>query len=225
MEGYTHFTSGLFSLYFLRKPIGYITNILMSNTTSKYYLIMMMLSGGVLGFWGALQTRDSPLFRYFRPERYLSFNNRPEHILPFNYENLRTPTQTVFTPIIESDVVKGSPLKLFIPIIERENDQVGLTELPISDKFKFTRAQRDSIRRENLLAYQAFHQIAVNDSVYTDLVFHYYQHPHADDDGLLVYIPTDDFKHGRNLLQIRKNYFLDSIQKIVTIPFYYEAEK
>jgi hypothetical protein len=224
VESYGNVASGFFSLYLFRKPVGYITSILMSNTTTKYYFLLMMVAGFLMGGVGGVQTASQPAFSYLNPDRYVRFNNRPEYVFPFNYDNLRDPEQLIFTPFIQSDVIGNEVLKLFIPIIEREKEQMDIHELSFLEKLQYSRPKRDSIRKENLRAYAAFHTIVINDSVYAALDFQYYHHPQADDEGLLVYILTEGLPIGRNLLEIRKAYYLDGKQKMVTIPFYYEPQ-
>lgn len=79
---------------------------------------------------------------------------------------------------------------------------------------------------EQLLSCQSsIYQILVNDSVYTDLTFRFYTHPHKDQKGLLTVIPTDAFRKGENVLEIKKVQ-LDSLGKakedpFVTVPFWY----
>ncbi|MEP0985007.1 hypothetical protein [Ekhidna sp.] len=80
---------------------------------------------------------------------------------------------------------------------------------------------------EQLLACQSsIYQIMVNDSIYENLTFRFYAHPHKDQKGLLTVIPTEGFKSGENVLQIRKVH-LDSlgdakINKYVTVPFWFK---
>ncbi len=65
----------------------------------------------------------------------------------------------------------------------------------------------------------------MNETFYDDLKFQYFTHPHQSEEGILVYIPTQNFKVGENILEIRKEYFSDEgVQKIVHIPFFFEGE-
>lgn len=50
----------------------------------------------------------------------------------------------------------------------------------------------------------AIYEISVNDSVYQELTYRFYEHPSKKQQGLMVVIPTDDFREGENLLKVQK---------------------
>lgn len=219
--------SALFSLYVFRKPIGYITAISMSNNKSKYGWIIYGFSCIAMGFLGGKQISKIDTFTYFETEKYFTFNNRPHQILDLNYENLMGKEALIYTPFIQSDVVTDDFLKVFIPTIAREKEHINLKSkrdiYTISERLKLKSTQLEAIEIDNLQTYKQFNRIFLNDVEYPNLDFQYHWHPQADDKGLLVYIPTDSCKIGRNILEIRKNYFSkDSVQKIVKIPFFFE---
>ncbi len=129
----------------------------------------------------------------------------------------------IFTPVIPSDVVKGSVLKVFIPTIEREKNHMNFTKRSFMQKLRGSDALRDSVRQVNLYALRDFNSIFINDESYPEPDILYYTHPNANEPGVLVHLPTNSFSVGKNVLEIRKNYYSkDSIQKIVRIPFYFE---
>ena len=219
--------SALFSLYVFRKPIGYITSISMSNNKSKYGWITYGIACVAMGFLGGKQISKIDTFNYFETEKYFTFNNRPHQILDLNYENLMGKEALIYTPFIQSDVVTDDFLKVFIPTIAREKEHINLKSkrsiYTISERLKLKSTQLEAIEIDNLKAYKQFNRIFLNDVEYPNLDFQYHWHAQADDKGLLVYIPTDSCKIGKNILEIRKNYFSkDSVQKIVKIPFFFE---
>ena len=86
-------------------------------------------------------------------------------------------------------------------------------------------AQREAIDKERFEVYKAFNSIYINDTLQANLNYQFYEHPQASERGFLVYVPSENFVKGRNILEIRKNYFSkDSIQKVVKIPFFYKKE-
>ena len=74
----------------------------------------------------------------------------------------------------------------------------------------------------------SIYEIKVNDSLYQELNYFYYEHPAKNQRGLLTRIPTDNFEVGDNLLQIRKVSILDqdsvkyNYQNVARIPFWYQ---
>jgi hypothetical protein len=225
LTGYGFAINSLFSLYIFRKPIGYISSITTSNSKSKYGLYVGMLVSGLMGFVGGRQVGNHDVFYDFEAEKYFSFNNKPHQVLTFNYENLLDKEAEVYTPIIQSDVVTDDFLKVFIPSIARETEHIILKEYGIAERFKMTDAQRENRDKEKLAAYKQFNRLYINGVEQPNLEYQFYAHPQAAERGLLVYMPTDSLTKGRNILEIRKNYFSkDSVQKIVKIPFFFKKE-
>lgn len=223
--GYSSIIGGLFSFYIFQKPIGYITSIYSSNVKSKYFILILTVVSFLLGLTGARQTKNNPVYNNFDGEKYFTFNNKPHQFSAFNYDNLRPEGMRVFTPSISSDVVHGKVMKVFIPTVEREKEKMGLKEFNMWERLKSERSFRDSVYEADLSKYIVFNQILVNDLAYPNLDFQYYEHPNASEDGVLIYLPTDHFLKGKNILEIRKNYFSkDGVQKIIKIPFYFEGE-
>ncbi|MEO9869625.1 hypothetical protein [Ekhidna sp.] len=80
---------------------------------------------------------------------------------------------------------------------------------------------------EQLLSCHAsIYQIAINDSIYSDLKFRFYIHPHKDQKGLITVIPTVAFNKGENVLAIKK-VEIDTLESstfsdFVQIPFWFK---
>jgi hypothetical protein len=213
----------VFSLYIFQKPLGYINGIQLSNSKSKYGFILIFLSSLLIGALVGKQLHTSNAFYDFEADKYFTFNNQPHEILAFNYENLINKEAQIYTPIIQSDVVTDDFLKVFIPNIARERERMNLKEYSIKERFKMSNAQREAIDKERFEVYKAFNLIYINDTLQANLTYQFYAHPQATERGLLVYIPSENFIKGRNVLEIRKHYFSeDSIQKIVKIPFFFK---
>ncbi len=216
----------VFSLYIFQKPLGYINGIQLSNSKSKYGFIIIFLFSFLGGLVIGKQLNKSNAFNDFGAAKYFTFNNQPHELLAFNYENLINKEAQIYSPIIQSDVITDDFLKVFIPNIARERERMSFKEYSIKERFKMNNAQREAIDKERFEVYKAFNRIYINDTLQANLNYQFYEHPQASERGLLVYVPSEHFVKGRNILEIRKNYFSeDSIQKIVKIPFFFEKEK
>ncbi len=214
-----------FSLYVFEQAIGYITSILFSNVKSKYFIVVPLIFGFFIGMAGGRHINSNPVYDNFGADEYFTFNNKPFKTFPFNYENLKQENVRIFTPIIPADIIYEDVLKVFIPTIEREKKHMDLVEWGLLKRIKNIGAARDSLHEINLQRYINFNQIFVNDVVCSNLDVQYYTHPNAQEEGILTYIPATKFKKGKNILEIRKNYFSeDGVQKIVKIPFYFERK-
>jgi hypothetical protein len=230
VNGYSNATSTLFALYVFQKPIGYITSIYTSNDKSKYTGYVFMLGCVVMGYVGGRQIGQSRAFDDFSAKEYFTFNNKPHQILAFNYENLMDKAAQIYTPVIQSDMIADDFLKVFIPTIAREIEHSNFHEYGIVDRVKMnlkrSAAQREAHDKERLEAYKQFNRLYINDVEVPNLTYQFYTHPQASERGLLVYVPSEHFVSGKNILEIRKNYFSkDSIQKVVKIPFFFEKKE
>jgi hypothetical protein len=86
-------------------------------------------------------------------------------------------------------------------------------------------AQRDSLDKVRFEAYKQFNRLYINDVEQPNLDYQFYTHPQAAERGLMVYVPSEHFVKGRNVLEIRKNYFSkEGVQKVVKIPFFFEKK-
>ena len=166
-----------------------------------------MIVSGLMGFMGATQLGKNNAFYDFNAGKYFIFNNKPHQIFAFNYENLIDKETEIYTPVIQSDVITEDFLKVFIPTIAREKERMNLKEYSIVERFKMKNAQREAVDKEKLEAYKQFNRIYINDVEYPNLDYQFYTHPQVTEKGLLVYIPSENFIKGRNILEIRKNYF------------------
>lgn len=227
-----YFSKGLYLFFY--KPVNYITNILMSNGTQKKHgfvrgMVLSILVGGFMGIFIYSHQKSLEVFKNFNAEKYMTFNNRPNVYLRDNYETTFTNQLPFYTPIIPSDIIIGSQLKLFIPTINRE-----IETLPsiAGDSFweklmnKESRSATAKAKRRALKLQQNknLNQIYINDSLYNNVTTRFYTHPHALEEGVLMYIPTDNFNIGENILEVRKDYYYqDTLQKIVRIPFFFEG--
>ncbi len=82
---------------------------------------------------------------------------------------------------------------------------------------------------QSILCLSSIYEISINDSAYQELNYYFYEHPSKDQRGLLTTISTDDFKHGENVLRLRKIRKIEEddstrneFQKLAQIPFWYK---
>ena len=207
VNGYGLAMGSVFSLYIFRKPVGYITSIHASNEKSKYLKFVIIIVSALMGFMGARQMGKNNAFYDFKVNKYFIFNNKPHQIMAFNYENLIDKETEIYTPIIQSDVINEDFLKVFIPTIAREKERMNLKEYSIIERFKMNDAQREAVDKEKLEIYKQFNRLYINDVEYPNLDYQFYTHPQASEKGLLVYVPSENFVKGRNILEIRNVIF------------------
>ncbi len=203
-------------------PLNYIMHTLLSNAKYKsQYLnaFVTLCSIGVL-FRVITMMNMSPILSSFNYKNYFNINNNPNEQLIYNYDNLHPKDQVIFTPTIQADIITGKTLKVFLPLVGREE----LARQTLYGKLSEKKLGKENYQQKTLAQHQQFNTISINGEVYKDLRFRFYSHPNKNEKGLLTYIPTKKIKIGENILEIKKEYYYqDTLQKTVVIPFYFEG--
>lgn len=120
------------------------------------------------------------------------------------YEEFVDNKRRIVSSIIPSEKIDGNLLRLFVPIMDNEDFIRDSTCAPYeSDPNKSWVENKRAERENNLPCYASYHKVYVNDSLYqVDFLKH--QHINKGEFGLLTYIPTQDFKIGKNILRVEK---------------------
>lgn len=164
------------------------------------------------------------------------------------YENKHKDITVVKVPTIQSDVIRDKHIALFIPYDVEDTDSL-LSKYPeikpfrkrgFSQSFSLTFGTSDTSNitfgpgaknsagdiEKTLSCLSDFYIVTINDSVYNDLKFFFYEHPNRQEPGIFAYISTEKLKNGNNLLTIRKNlkYRTEKVHRRNThyIPFWLE---
>ncbi len=122
--------------------------------------------------------------------------------------------------LIQSNCPDFEPLK-----VEGLNSELGI--VATDGGFHITKKDYTIEDFQQLLnCHASLYQISINDSVYSDLTFRFYVHPQKNQKGLLTVIPTDSFKNGENILEVKKM-SLDTAQAPVasdfaSVPFWFK---
>lgn len=110
-------------------------------------------------------------------------------ILPLYYQDQWPEEGTSrLTPSIQSDVIEGPYLKLFIPYLPQRHDEVFAERCPDP------RAKLDCAAR--------VHRVTVDGRPVPGLTFHFSSLPKRGTPVFLAYIPTAGFAHGSHVLRI-----------------------
>ncbi|WP_420579694.1 hypothetical protein [Reichenbachiella sp.] len=160
-----------------------------------------------------------------------------------HYDNLRSEDEYVYTASLESDMVNQPFVKLFLRYDAADNSMIqshcadyipekedGLNwklDMILEGGSLNINSRKNSPEEYAIILEclsNLFH-ISINDSLYQELNFRFYNHPDKNQKGLITVIPTHNFKIGENILEIKK-VRLDSVQNrklydLATIPFWY----
>ncbi|MCR9253409.1 MAG: hypothetical protein NXI20_23545 [bacterium] len=160
-----------------------------------------------------------------------------------NYDNLRKQEDHVDDVSIQSNIISGNFLQLYLRYDPKHNDKIrnncpdfapekedGLNwslKIKTNDGgFQITDRNFEDDRSELLSCLSSLYQIKVNDSIYTDLEYFYYTHPTKKQKGILSMINTEGFIMGKNILEVNRQFKDDEgeeqIEKVAFIPFWYQ---
>ncbi|MBK8966346.1 MAG: hypothetical protein R3D58_09855 [Saprospiraceae bacterium] len=190
------------------RPLTYINLIYSSNVSRKRLFSTLALAttlvmGAVLWVFAnkLMELRGRDLFVR---QAYFGENNTTYKLYPAHYDQLRQPNNLMPALTIQSDVVEGPVLRLFVAYRKWLDGPLekhcGQLQLPKDLGKNAQRIMKDSF---NMACLSGFFQLSVNDSVFTQPDWAFYTHPETGSHGLLGYVPTTGFQTGKNILSIR----------------------
>ena len=160
------------------------------------FMLSVFYSRGILGF-------DS--------YAYYPAHARAHQLRPMNYDNLRDGNVPAEEPSIQSDVVDGPYLRLFVPYDARE-DNKRMRALcpevrPLREEGFFMTSRRTKIPEARVAelagCFERVYQIALDGRRIEKPGFVFYRHPQGRVAGRLALIPLSSLPPGRHMLTVR----------------------
>ncbi|HEX8251643.1 MAG TPA: hypothetical protein VF846_00735 [Thermoanaerobaculia bacterium] len=135
---------------------------------------------------------------------------RDHQLRPAHYDNLRDPERPADVPSIQSDIIEGDYLRLFVPYHARDdNDRIralcpGVRPLRSEGFFFASRSKLPAARVAELSGcFDKIYEIALDGKPLQNLGFVFYRHPAASVAGRLALIPVNTLPPGRHLLTVK----------------------
>lgn len=147
---------------------------------------------------------------------------RTEKLIPEHYEVNLDGTTKLFSAVIPNEKISDDLLKVFVPVFINENTNLdSLCGEWKNDDLLDKRENKQKKRERWVYCNQQYHQFYVNDSLYVaELVSA--DHPNNGERGVLTYLPTKNFKAGKNILRIEKVKKDGGVYRTINIPFWFE---
>jgi hypothetical protein len=128
------------------------------------------------------------------------------------YESQRDPGDVYArTPSIQSDIITGSYVKLFIPYFPRRYNAVIATSCPGLHTLQARGLQigpdtpvPDSAAIPVLECLGRIHAVTVDGAPRPDLQYRFYEHPGTGIKGVITYIPADSLTRGQHVISVRQ---------------------
>lgn len=211
-------------LHIFAKPSTYLGMVFQTNLSMKRYAGMVVLIMIFIVFFFSARFINFRFISFMRPELLYEHFDRSDRLIPEQYANLRNNNRRLLSLELESDIISGDLMRVFVPVLSSEEPLIealcGEAQVQGTDQEK--RLQR---RTHLSKCYQQLHRIYINDRLYPSPEMVKYEHPNQEEDGLLVYLPTADFKPGQNLLRVEKiGPVQDSVFRQMQAVFWWEEK-
>ena len=172
-------------------------------------------------------------YKYFPDSVHSSTEMNSNH-----YDDTREEEERIWSASIPSEIMDSDYVPLFIRYNVDHNetlDSLCTTYTPTKTSIFVTGFHSGGIRDpyypeedpDKLLAcLSQLYTVAINDSIYTNLDFYFYDHPNFEEKGLRTMIDIEHLARGKNVIQI-KHQDLDKEKQLVEkklaiIPFWLE---
>jgi len=190
---------------FLSQPISQISLMFFSNNDKK--VNSLGVTGAFMLFTFILYTfylTKSNTIILINGDRKVEEKYAMSNVVNEYYEDLLSEDYEILNPVIPSDQVTTPFLKIFIPVFSNESEvQTSFCGDYVDDDNLNFDENKTQKRLFYIGCYNSYHQVFVNDSLYqVELLRH--RHSHMSEFGVVGYIPTSNFKVGKNKLTIVK---------------------
>lgn len=223
---------GVITISVISKSIYYY---LISRFSKKRIRIVYLVAGLII-----LMTvlADYDQYQYYP-------DNDPERTLLINhYDNLRPQDHYISNVSIQSDVISGGFLKLFIRYDPEDNSRIqgicpdfvpakkdgfnwSMTFKPTEGGVNLTTQNFEGEDRKKLLeCLSSLFSVSINDSSYTELKYYFTHHFSKEQKGLITMIGTSSFNKGENTLHVQKTFLNEEgeeeTEDLAFVPFWFE---
>ncbi|WP_405395547.1 hypothetical protein [Maribacter sp. Asnod2-G09] len=194
-----------------------VTMVFGSNFKKKkslVYLVLLFFASGML--LSLIKIQDTNIPHLIFPK------DHDVNLMYLSYYGDQNPDESfLLTPQIQSDIIEGETVKLFIPVFHHErNYQKDTCGEFIEDESLSNEKNRLNSRKYFLDCYEKYHKVALNGA---PLVIDFLKKDHAVSEqfGIVGFIDKELLQKGENTLVVTKT--LGDVKEFTwTIPFYYQ---
>jgi len=213
-------------LHVFRGPALYISFLLSTNIKVKQYVFALFGLILLLYGFGFYRLIDSGNILLVNQDAFHEYYSRTDRTNAENYEEyLTAESAPIYSAIIPTKLIEGSMMNVFIPIFPNEEEiYANFCGVYLAQE-STSSIEKKRLKREYYSdCYQKYHRIYINDQLY-DFELVKFTHPHRSSEGVLTYIPTVDFKKGKNILKVEKlrkgKANENEIYRTMVIPFWF----
>ncbi|MBC7776092.1 MAG: hypothetical protein H7246_11715 [Phycisphaerae bacterium] len=209
-------------------PMSYI-NMTFTSHIPKKKLVRTILIGSVIVMGGVLLTLTSTMLHLsgrtaFTTRDFYAKDRGPNMLSSGVYDNMRSPQDRLPPVSIPSEITEGPFLRVFVDypkmLDAALSQRCAMPPLPDSISKQRRRVQMDSA---HIACMTDFFRLSVNDSIIAQPGWMFHEHPVAGSPGVVAYLPSTNFKNGKNVLTVLvpSSKKLDSLRVYGQVPFWY----
>lgn len=205
-------------------PMSYILTTLFSNVNTRkitLYGVAFFLAFYVILFFSVLFKRAAHVVE---SRNFFSQRTESDLVSDQNYDNLRPSDEMVTSISIQADIIKEPYLKVFLAYPKRRDQQLRSFCKTIDTPDSLNKYQKRAILdRHHLECIAKFFKVYIDDSLYQNQDFVYFQSKQPAKKGFLTYIPTQKLSPGKHLLKVTTAVSDTTNEKeyLYTLPFWY----
>jgi hypothetical protein len=179
----------------LYKSILQVNMIFGSNFKKKKKLVLLMIVFLMCGVFASLyQINKTNIVYLMNSKKYFTTNLT----LPEYYKTNNQEKSYLLNPEIESDIIDGKLMKVFIPIFKHENKTFD--KLCGSDFSTLNKIERNEAQ---IICYKDYLTVKVNNKEISPDYMHA-KHDRTDQFGVVFYLETSEYNSGKNIISIEK---------------------
>jgi len=181
---------------------------------SLVYLVSLFFVSGM--FLTFVKVTDTNIFHLIFPK-----DHDVEFMYLSYYSDQNSDESFLLTPQIQSDIIEGETVKLFIPVFHHErNYQIDTCGEYQDDDSLLNEENRTMSRRFYLDCYEKYHKVVLN-GVTLNIDFLKKDHAVSEQFGIVGFVDKDVLKKGNNTLKVTKT--LGNVKEFEwSIPFHYQ---
>ncbi|MEM8887031.1 MAG: hypothetical protein AAGD28_03520 [Bacteroidota bacterium] len=214
-------SKAIYTIFF--KPFSYIIYTLISNGKNQSNMGQMVVVAILMGFFAAAATSQSDV-KYFLAADAFRRHGHPNYGMKESfYEDQRPKDQLILYGSMESDIISGKFVKVFVPIMGRESE---VRDVLCGD-------YGESRSNEKKIGKQAFENeclknylsVFINETKLDTFSLFKYDHPETGQFGVNLYLSCETCSIGENEIRISRPFPMGADKPFnVYLPFMYEGE-
>ncbi len=220
--------AGNFLMPMIYKPMTYL-NLTFTSQIPKKRLLRMLCFGMVIVMSGVLLIFTSTMLhlvgRTDFSTRDFFAKSRGNYLLTGGlYDNIRSPEDRLPPVSIPSETPEGSFLRVFVDYPKLLDAALSKRcVLPVLPDSMPKHLKRSLIDSTQIACMTDFFRLTLNDSLIAQPGWMFHEHPVVGSLGVVAYLPTANFKKGKNVLtvQVPSSKNPDSLRVYGQVPFWF----